>query len=288
MQLQLQNSKIELLIIAKDRTLMKNQNTLLSIVVATKNNFAELQETLNSIHLNCDCNVEVIIIDGGNEIQCKKIISGYNNSIKLNIQYQREIDKGVFPAQNQGIKASNSQWIIVLNSGDLLTKYAKAILHIGFLRNFKEEQILVFSQDTYSEIDKKEYLYTPNDESIWPHQSIIVRKEVYDTYGVYREDFKYAAEQYYFAQIRKKVKFKIVNSTLTSYKLGGLSSTVNFKLCLEMYMIRKELGSNMIQAFTKSYIFPYGRKLLSNFISDKKIQKLKIVFFSHYRSTHFQ
>ena len=46
--------------------------------------------------------------------------------------------------------------------------------------------------------DKKVLIFRPDANSIWPHQSILVKKVVYEDFGLYDENYSYASDQIFF------------------------------------------------------------------------------------------
>lgn len=261
-------------------------HSFLSIVVPTRNNNHELFETIDSIERNCSERIQLVIVDGGNEIETRQTIKDtVNKNISL-ITYLRDEVKGVFPAQNLGIRSCKGELIMILNSGDLLSFKAKEILREEYLRQFSQFSVIVFSQAAYySDKDIVEYTFTPTEKSIWPHQSVLVRRSVYEQFGLYREDYKYSAEQYYFAVIRRKVPFLIINAVLTLYKLGGISSKMSIKHSREILEVKRELGENILMSFFHAFVIPYSRILLEKIFGVERIVRLKHRIFSYYHSS---
>lgn len=85
---------------------------MISIVTVTYNNFNELIETLNSIP-ESDI-VESVVINGGD---CKKTKDFLENYPGKSIS---EKDDGIADAFNKSIKLSSGDYIMFLNSGDIL------------------------------------------------------------------------------------------------------------------------------------------------------------------------
>jgi glycosyltransferase involved in cell wall biosynthesis len=261
----------------------KNQ-PILSIVIPTKNNKDELSETLLSICKNCKQDIQIVIVDGGNENESKDLINNQFIDTAMMITYLHEDAKGVFPAQNMGIKSSIGEWIMILNSGDLLRPEARNIITDEYLEKYSEYKILVFSQTAYSD-NNEVYKFIPSVKSIWPHQSILVRNEVYKEFGLYREDFKYGAEQFFFAVVRKKTPFLLINITITQYKLGGISSKMSFKHSNEIYEVKRELGENVFTSLFYSFITPYVRIMGEQILGTNAVNYLKRKIFKYYERT---
>lgn len=257
---------------------------VLSIVVPTRNNGIELKDTLNSINNFCKEKIQLVIVDGGEESETRKILSSSIKDSAFQIIYLQDNAQGVFPAQNLGIRSCEGEWIMILNSGDMLKEAAHIILKKEYLDKFKDYRILVFSQTAYSDNNKEVYDFTPSAKSIWPHQSVLVRKNVYEEFGLYREDYIYGAEQYFFAKVRKKIPFIIIGMCLTQYKLGGISSKMSLKHSKEIFEVKRELGENFINSFYFAFITPNTRIILEKIFGLEKVIKLKKLIFRYYQS----
>lgn len=258
-----------------------NFSRYLSVVVVTKDNAEELVDTLVSIERYCCENCEVIIINSGAEESVYKIIEQSEIRVKHDCNYFFQEPSGVFPAQNYGIAKANGEWVMVLNSGDMLSENARYILRQEYLEQWSLSNILVFSQLTLRN-GQLAYRFTPTKTSIWPHQSVLVKKSVYDENGFYREDFKYAAEQFYFATLRKHIRYQLIDKDLTIYKLGGLSSSVNYQFSKELFAVWRELGTGVLQAFSKSFLLPYIRKVLLLMFSPTVVERIRVLTFQRY------
>ncbi|HEX6915555.1 MAG TPA: glycosyltransferase [Chitinophagaceae bacterium] len=260
---------------------VKNQ-VLLSIVVVTMNNLEELTRTLSSIEAHCIESCQVAVVNSGIAAPVNSLLEKHRSSSIHTYEYFYQSPMGVFPAQNYGISQCRGQWIMVLNSGDELAKNASEILLTSYLAENNQFDVLVFSQITMRD-NRPAYRFVPAESTIWPHQSILVRQDVYKRFGMYREDFRYAAEQYYFARIRRHIKFKLVDRDLTMYSLGGLSSNVNYRFSRELFAIWRRLGAGKLSAFQKSYILPYFRCILLRVLPVSFVEQIRMKTYNRYK-----
>ncbi len=169
---------------------MKNR-IFLSIITITLNNFEELLRTVESVQDLNGC--EHIIINGGECPQTLEFLQGYyGKSVS-------EPDQGISDAFNKGIRLSSGDAIIMLNSGDILldrTYPARAsqILDQDPQIDFVHADLIFEDKLIGSYIMRPlrtKNVLSPNIGRGMPyrHQSMIVRKEVYDRVGFFNLDY---------------------------------------------------------------------------------------------------
>jgi len=238
----------------------------ISIITVCYNAEKTIEETILSVlEQNMD-NFEYIIIDGQSTDNTMSIIKKYSKNIDLIVS---EKDNGIYDAINKGIKKSNGDIIGILNADDIF--YSKNVLSdilYKFIINPKLDSIIadvkfVNSKGqlhrTYSAIN-----WTPKKLQ-WgmmpPHPTFYCKRELFDKFGYYRNDFKIAADyelliRFYFVN---KISFEYIPATLVQMRLGGISTAnffSNIKINKEvLYACRlNNLNSNLFKIYTK-YLF---------------------------------
>ena len=90
---------------------------IFSIIVISLNTKKEFLKTIKSIMNQTFKDKEIIIIDGfSTDGTINKINELKKNFSKVII----EKDKGIYDAMNKGLRLSEGEWILFLNSGDIL------------------------------------------------------------------------------------------------------------------------------------------------------------------------
>lgn len=90
---------------------------LLSVITINYNNAEGLKRTFESVFSQTSAEFEYIVIDGGSSDGSKELIEQNKNRISCWIS---EKDRGIYHAMNKGISAANGEYVIFINSGDLL------------------------------------------------------------------------------------------------------------------------------------------------------------------------
>lgn len=109
----------------------------ITIVTVTYNCASSIEDTIKSvINQNYD-NIEYIVIDGGSNDGTNDIIKTYLPHIST---YICEKDNGIYDAMNKGIDNATGEWILFLNSGDLL--HDNNVLSRIFSKEWKGTDVL--------------------------------------------------------------------------------------------------------------------------------------------------
>ncbi|NCC71135.1 glycosyltransferase, partial [bacterium] len=159
------------------------------------------------------------IIDGGSTDGSIDIIKKYKNNISY---WESKKDTGIYNAMNKGIKKTNGEYLQFLNSGDyLLSKEIlkkvfskinnKDIYYGSSLRKSEIEEIFEFKEP--QNLTFKRFF----DYSIC-HQSMFIKKEVFEKIGFYNEKLKIASDW----------EFNVKAIILNNCSLGFLSFPIVF------------------------------------------------------------
>jgi len=87
---------------------------LLSIVICTYNRPNFLQSCLESIELQLDITIEIIVVDNFGDIKIQEMVNFFQRK-KINMQYIFEIEKGLSNARNRGYLEAKSDWVLYLD-----------------------------------------------------------------------------------------------------------------------------------------------------------------------------
>ncbi len=90
---------------------------IISIVTATYNAEATIEKTLKSVKNNKNDFVEFIIIDGLSKDNTIEICNRYDSIIDKKII---EKDKGIYDAENKGVRNATGKYVYFLQAGDIL------------------------------------------------------------------------------------------------------------------------------------------------------------------------
>ena len=92
-----------------------------SIITATYNSAATLEDTIKSVLQQTYSNIEYIIIDGASKDNTLDIVKQYEPQFGERLKWLSENDSGIYDAMNKGIKMATGEIVGILNSDDYFT-----------------------------------------------------------------------------------------------------------------------------------------------------------------------
>jgi len=89
---------------------------------------------------------------------------------------------GIYNAMNLGVQNSLGNWLIMLTAGDYLKFGSKDLFKIILNSN---NDVIVFSQDVEGHNGKINFSFFPTIKTVWPHQSVIIKRIIHERIGLY-------------------------------------------------------------------------------------------------------
>lgn len=230
---------------------------LLSIITINLNNKNGLQKTMESIITQTCTDFEWIVIDGNSTDGSVELIKSHTENITY---WVSEHDNGIYDAMNKGINAAKGEYLLFLNSGDML--YSNDVIkHLGE-ENLIEDIIVydILLQDGNKLVKKDLSLLSSTSlvsflvRSTFPHQSTLIRRELFKTFGPYRLDFKYISDWLFFFQVcvLEDVSFIYKKGCVLSvYDMTGISSINKKKVSAERDAFLKTIFSERMYKHLK-------------------------------------
>jgi glycosyltransferase involved in cell wall biosynthesis len=199
----------------------------LSIITINFNDVDGLHRTMKSVFVQTFTDFEYIIIDGGSDDGSLDMIKDNEKSIN---HWVSEDDLGIYNAMNKGIKVATGEFLLFLNSGDVLTgsrSLEEFIGHPAF------EGDIIYGDYKFENGEKvyPDTLYPAYFmKTSLPHQSTLFRKSVFEGMGLYDEKYKIGADRAFYIKcyLSGKFKFRHVKYFLTFFDLSGLSNDLKF------------------------------------------------------------
>ena len=208
-----------------------------SIITIVYNNKACIGDCLQSVLNQSYPDIDHIVIDGGSNDGTQKEIGPYRKWLAY---YKSEKDKGPYNALNKGIAQASGDVIGILHSDDLfyeidtIQKVVDAFDETG--------TDLIYANGMYVDkenIEKVKRIYQSKDFRkyylflgwIPLHTTIFVKKELFQKYGLYDQQFSIASD--YDISLRwfkqPNIKKYFLNEWVVKMRFGGLSTSLHLQ-----------------------------------------------------------
>lgn len=237
----------------------------ITIITVCKNSGRFLDETIRSVINQTYQNIEYIIIDGNSTDNTVDIIMQYAGKIH---NWLSEDDKGMYDAINKGLKLATGDYILILNSDDVLFTN-NTIQEVATCINkskldYYYGNIIKYKDGKYKKVKLFHVSYTQllmsTHGSFAPHPCFFISAKLNKVLGGYDLNYKFAADYDYILRALANTNSKgthLDNVFITKFRIHGGSITASGKLDDE----RKEILINH-----RYYQLPYFSRLFFYYI----------------------
>lgn len=209
----------------------------ISLITITYNSAETLTDTIQSVLNQTYTNIEYIIVDGASKDNTISIIKEYEPLFEGCIKWISEPDKGLYDAMSKGIRMATGDVVGILNSDDFFT--SKEILQKVADAFEQNNQLDAIYGDVHfvhpnnlnkcvryysSKVFKRDLMklgFMP------AHPSFYIRRECFDKYGLYKTDYKVAADFEFLLRViyKAKIKIKYIPIDMVTMRIGGASTS---------------------------------------------------------------
>ena len=198
-----------------------------SIITTTYNDSANLRKTIRQIEAQDYANIEYIIVDGASKDDTLEVIADAKERFGDRLVWISEKDSGIYDAINKGLRLATGDFIGLcfdqFAAPDVISKMVSIME--------KEGTDGVHGDLNYVDGEKIVRKWRQGQGNIrtgWMpgHPTLYLRKEVYETYGLYKTDYRSSADYEYMIRILKdgKVKLSYIPEVLIKMSHGGTST----------------------------------------------------------------
>lgn len=206
---------------------------LISVITVVFNGDATLEHTIRSVIDQTYDNVEHIIIDGGSSDGTMDILRKYNDEIDY---WVSEKDSGIYDAMNKGIALAKGDYIGMLNSDDYFAN-SLALEKISlWLKAGKVDAVFscldIVDPTNLKRVLRKYRIPYFNEFMLRigvmpPHPTFYCKKSCYEKAGMYRTDYRIAADFEMLVRMLHKhhITWEFIDEVTVKMRSGGLSSS---------------------------------------------------------------
>lgn len=242
----------------------------ISIITVVWNNVKTIRDAIESVLNQTYENIEYIVIDGASTDGTVEIVKSYGQRID---KFISEKDKGLYDAMNKGIRLSTGDIVGILNSDDF---YINEFVIEKIVKMFEEKRIdSVYADLVFVKPENLNKIVRYYDSSYFnpkrfaygwmpAHPTFFVKKEIYEKYGVFKTDYKIAADYELLTRFlaKNKISYSYIKEPIVKMRIGGASTSglkSNYILNKEIIKACKENGiyTNWLMVLSK-----YPKKIL--------------------------
>ena len=209
----------------KERSLKMQK---ISLILTTYNSKENFLKTYKSIKRQDYSDIEIVVVDGGSTDGTLTEIQKCAEREEDCLKWISEKDHGIYDAINKGIHLASGDLIAVFNdtfyTDSAVSKLVWAINSDGGYDGAHGD--LVYCQN--GRIKRYWKMGTGRIEEGWmpAHPTLLLKREVYECYGVYKTDYKCSSDYEFMVRILKdgRIRLAYVPEILVSMFYGGTSS----------------------------------------------------------------
>ena len=203
-----------------------------SLLTVCYNSAGTVADSIKSVRSQDYKDVEYIIVDGNSNDGTKEIIKANNDLID---KWISEPDKGIYDAMNKAIKMATGEVVGILNSDDF---YSSSNVISQVAKTFNDSSVdAVFGDLVFVDPNNLKKVVRRYSSAKWSpekfargfmpaHPTFFVRRKYYEQIGLFKTDYRIAAD--YELLIRflyvHKLKYKYLPLNMVTMRKGGVSS----------------------------------------------------------------
>lgn len=204
----------------------------ISLLTVSYNSAATIGDTIKSIRSQDYKDIEYIVVDGDSKDETVGIIKSNTDVIS---KWITEPDRGIYDAMNKAMKMATGEVVGILNSDDY---YPDSTIISQVMAAFADPSVdAVFGDLVFvdpANLSKVVRTYSSAHWKPWKfawgfmpaHPTFFVRRKYYEQFGLFKTDYKIAADYELlirFLQVNK-LKYKYLPLKMVVMRKGGVSS----------------------------------------------------------------
>ena len=205
----------------------------ISIITVVWNNKDIIKDAIDSVLNQTYEDIEYIIIDGASNDGTVEVVQSYGEKIT---KFVSEPDKGLYDAMNKGIKLATGDVVGILNSDDF---YIDEFVIEKIVKVFEEKEVdCLFADLVYVKPDNLKKTVRHYDSSHFrpekfaygwmpAHPTFFVKRSAYEKYGLFKTDYKIAADYELLVRFLYKydLKYFYLQEVIIKMRMGGVSTS---------------------------------------------------------------
>lgn len=209
----------------------------ISLITVTYNSGKTLACTLESVLSQSYPNVEYILVDGASKDDTVSIIKEYEPKFEGRMKWISEPDKGLYDAMNKGIRMASGDVIGILNSDDFFTSN-DVLQQVANAFEANKDLDALYGDVHFVHPDNLNKCVRYYSSKIFKrglmkigfmpaHPSFYLKKERFEQYGVYKTDYKIAADFEFLLRViyKNNIRTQYLPMDMVTMRTGGASTS---------------------------------------------------------------
>ena len=209
----------------------------ISLITVTYNSGNTLKYTFDSVLKQLYHDIEYIVIDGNSKDNTVSIIKKYELLFKGKLKWISEPDEGLYDAMNKGIRMATGDIVGILNSDDFFTSN-RVLQEIATTFKKNKELDAIYGDIHFVNPDNLQKCVRYYSSRVFKrelmrlgfipaHPSFYIRRECFDKYGLYKTDYKIAADFEFLLRViyKQKIRTKYLPMDMVTMRTGGASTS---------------------------------------------------------------
>lgn len=209
----------------------------ITLITVTYNSSNTLKSTFESILKQSYTDIEYIVVDGSSKDNTLSIIKEYEPLFKAKLKWISEPDEGLYDAMNKGIRMATGDIVGILNSDDFFTSN-NVLQEIATTFKKNKELDAIYGDIHFVNPDNLQKCVRYYSSKVFKrglmrlgfipaHPSFYIRRECFDKYGLYKTDYKIAADFEFLLRViyKQKIRTKYLPMDMVTMRTGGASTS---------------------------------------------------------------
>lgn len=243
-------------------------DAMVSIIVATLNSGASLQDCIDSVTSQSHKNRELIVIDGGSTDHTVDILTANNHSIDY---WESVPDQGIYDAWNKGLSHASGDWVCFLGSDDVLAQ-SDTLRHL--LSKVQHDVILVTGKALIKDEEGRPIrdFGSPWDwkkmkrSQCVTHSGSLIRRSKFARIGQFNTSFRIAGDYEFLLRLGKSTNSQFLDETVVIMREGGMSRSGCYAVTREKWRIQSSHPEIGIMLASIYCTYSLAHCLISKFI----------------------
>lgn len=207
----------------------------ISLITVSFNSGATIRDTIESVLAQSYPEVEYLVVDGASKDNTVSIIREYEERFGGRLRWVSESDRGLYDAMNKGIRMATGDVVGILNSDDF---FSSADVLERVAQTFADESLDAVYGDIHfvgaDDLKKCVRYYSSRMfEGKWmrlgfmpAHPSFYMRRECFERFGMYKTDYKIAADFEFLLRsiFIGKARTRYIPMDMVTMRTGGAST----------------------------------------------------------------